>query len=366
MAAPIFRMAKQPPIQSPRARLLVSLNQSNKQKVLAYWASIDAASPDTMAAAAQTHLSEKFCWKGPAPLGEIVGPDALADGVLAPLKSAIPDLKRLTHLFMGGQSSDHVGLDAKDAYWVAGSGYFTGTATGSFIGIPASDRPLRIRWCEFIRFKDDVMVESQMILDFVDWFDQIDLPVLPKSRGAEHVYPAPTGFDGILMDAQNSDESAHTLKLGNGLLYGALNGFDQTALASMGMADYFHPNLKWYGPGGIGACLSFTEFEQLHQQHWLVAFPDRKVVGIESLFAEGRLLAASGVAGVKATHTGTYLGEHASGASLAISGIDFWLRDGDQFTENWVFVDMIDLFNQMGIDLFDRMTTLHQQKGLET
>ncbi len=344
----------------------MSLNQSNKQRALAYWEAIDTARPETMAAAASAHLPEHFCWNGPAPLGQITGSSALAEQVFAPLKAAIPDLKRQTHILMGGQSSDHVGDDAKDAFWVAGTGYLTGTATHSFIGIPATDQPLRIRWSEFIRFKDDEMVESQVILDFVDWFDQIELPVLPKSCGAEHVYPAPTGFNGLLIEPQNIEETTHTLKLGNGLLYGALNGFDQSELASMGMANYFHPNLKWYGPGGIGACLSLSEFEQLHQQPWLIAFPDRKVMGIESLFAEGRLLAASGVAGVEATHTGTYLGEPASGAKLKISGIDFWLRDGDQFTENWIFVDMIDLFNQMGIDLFDRMTTLHQQQSLES
>lgn len=337
-------------------------NQSNKASVLAYWAAIDAANPDTMALAASAHLPEHFCWKGPAPLGKIVGPTELANNALAPFKSAIPDLQRQTHVFMGGQSSDYVGDDAKDAYWVAGTGYFTGTATNNFIGIPATEHRLRIRWAEFIRFKDGVMVESQVILDFVDWFDQIDLPVLPKSRGAEHVYPAPTGFDGILSEQQNNVDTARTLKMGNGLLYGALNGFDQNELVSMGMADYFHPNLKWYGPGGIGACLSFTEFEQLHQQPWLVAFPDRKIKGIESLFAEGRMLAASGVAGVEGTHTGTYLGTPATGADIKFSGIDFWLRDGEQFTENWVFVDMIDLFNQMGIDLFDRMTTRYQQR----
>lgn len=340
----------------------MSENQSNKERVLAYWAAIDAASPDTMASAVSAHLPQNFVWKGPAPLGEIIGPEALARNALAPLKEAIPDLKRQTHIFMGGQSTDHTVDDAKDAYWVAGTGYLTGTATKDFIGIPVTDRPLRIRWAEFIRFKTGVIVESQVILDFVDWFDQIGLSVLPKPRGAEHVYPAPTGFDGVLRAAQNPEDTTYTLKLGNALLYGALNGFDQNELASMGMADYFHPNLKWYGPGGIGACLSFKEFEQLHQQPWLVAFPDRKVMGIESLFAEGNLLAASGVAGVEATHTGVYLSEPATGAHLKISGIDFWLVDGNQFTENWVFVDMIDLFNQMGINLFNRMAMVHQQK----
>ena len=335
--------------------MTVDRNQQNKARVLAYWQAVDDASADQMASVVQEHLPAHFYYKGPAPIGELSGPALLAEQMLAPLKQAIPDLQRQTHLFLGGQSVDHVGDEAKDAFWVCGTGYFTGTAHGSFLGIPASERALRIRWSEFIRFDGDEMVESQVILDFVDWFDQIGLPVLPRSRGASHVYPAATGFDGVLLQPQDEESTAQTLILGQGLLYGGLNGFDENDLSSMGMVDYFHPNLKWYGPGGIGACLSFKEFEQMHQQPWLVAFPDRKIVGLESLFAEGQLLAASGVAGVTATHTGPYLGEQASGASLEVSGIDFWLRQDGQFTENWVFVDMIDLFAQMGIDLFARM-----------
>ena len=59
----------------------------------------------------------------------------------------------------------------------------------------------------------------------------------------------------------------------------------------MGMADYFHPNLKWYGPGGIRACFSFKEFEDLHQRPWLIAFPDRTVVDLDNLIAEAHLSA---------------------------------------------------------------------------
>ena len=126
----------------------------------------------------------------------------------------------------------------------------------------------------------------------------------------------------------------------------------------MGMADFFHPNVKWYGPGGIGACFSLTEFETLHQRPWLEAFPDRKVQNLDALIAEGALLGAAGVAGVCATHSGVYLTTPASGKPITVSGLDFWLRQDGKFTENWVFVDMVDLFAQMGEDLFAR---LHQQ-----
>lgn len=339
------------------------INERNKLRVLDYWQAIDEAPAEQLDDVAAKYLSADFCCKAAAPLGTLKGTEALSQQLLAPLKRAIPNLRRQTHLFLGGQSIEHVDDSAKDAYWVCGAGYLCGRAVARFLGIPATDVDLRIRWSEFIRFDGEQMVGSQLILDFVDWFEQIDFPVLPKPRGAAHVFPAATGFDGVLLEPQANETSADTLKLGHALIYGGLNSFDKDDLSSMGMATYFHANLKWYGPGGIGACLSFREFEVLHQQPWLVAFPDRKVQGLESLIAEGRLLAGSGVAGVRATHSGPYLGEAASGAILDVSGIDFWLRTDGQFTENWVFVDMIDLFAQMGIDLFARMAALRDERG---
>jgi hypothetical protein len=127
------------------------------------------------------------------------------------------------------------------------------------------------------------------------------------------------------------------------------------------MARFFHPNVKWYGPGGIGACLSLREFEDFHQKPWLVAFPDRKVGDLDNLFAEGDFVGASSLPGVHATHTGPYQGHPASGCKTAHNGIDFWRRDGDQFTENWVFVDMLHLFGQMGVDLLAQVQELDKK-----
>jgi predicted ester cyclase len=123
----------------------------------------------------------------------------------------------------------------------------------------------------------------------------------------------------------------------------------------MGMADYFHPQVQWYGPGGIGLCNGFKEFEDLHQKPWLTAFPDRRVQNLDALFAEGVYSAAPGWAGVLATHQGTYLGHPATGRPIRINGLDWWKREGDQYIENWVFVDMPHLFDQMGVDLLAKI-----------
>ena len=157
-----------------------------------------------------------------------------------------------------------------------------------------------------------------------------------------------------MLDAQNEQTTQYSLEHIRKFIFDGLNNYDQSELESMGMADFFHSDVKWYGPGGIGACLSFNEFETLHQKPWLKAFPDRAVQNLDALIAEGSYSGAPGWAGVKATHTGDYLGCPASGNPIAVNGLDFWKRRGEQYIENWVFVDMVHLFRQLGVDLFER------------
>ena len=329
---------------------MTDVNQRNKETARALWDALDT-DPDK----AVSLLPSLERWHGPDPVG-VRDAAGIVRALFAPLRQAVPDLQRETHIFMGGVSSAHEDGRGDGAHWVAATGYYTGRATKAAFGIPATSTDLRIRWGEFLRFdQDGAVIYAQTIWDFVDWFDQIGMPVLPRPKGAQHVYPAPTAYNGVLDAAQSDAVSGATLDLGRSFIFGGLNSFDETDLSSMGMARFFHPNVKWYGPGGIGACLSLKEFETRHQQPWLIAFPDRKVMHLESLFAEDRMLAASGPMGVLATHTGPYLGQAATGARLEVSGLDFWLRTEDQFTENWVFVDMIHLFKQMGVDLFARL-----------
>jgi len=204
--------------------------------------------------------------------------------------------------------------------FVSGTGYFNGTFANDYLSIPATGRH-----------------------------------VLPLSRGIDGVYPPPQANGGVLLNAQDADESDYTLNHIRRFIFEGLNSYDQSELGSMGMADYFHPNVQWYGPGGIGACLSFKEFEENHQRHWLRAFPDRSVQNLDALIAEGSYSGAPGWAGVKATHTGDYLDCEATGQSLIVNGLDFWKLENDVYVENWVFVDMIHLFRQFGVDLFARI-----------
>ncbi|MEM7268634.1 MAG: ester cyclase [Pseudomonadota bacterium] len=323
----------------------------NKALAREYWRACDGGGD------LSDMVADEIVWDGQKPMPRLTSRVALEAQWLTLFRAAFPNVERQFHILMAGASSGRAdgGPDGRD--WVGATGYLNGVAAAEVMGIPPAETPLRLRWGEFLRIEDGRIAEIQMQIDLMDWFEQIGRPVLPAYQGAPRVWPAPTAFDGVLTGDADEDETAQTLELGRGLLFGGLNVFDESDLVSMGMATFFHPNLKWYGPAGIGACLSLKEFEDFHQRPWLDSFPDRKVQDLPSLFAEGRLLAASGPAAVKGTHGGAPFRSSGPGRGqpLEFSGLDFWLRTHGQFTENWVFVDFVHLFDQMGVDLMARM-----------
>jgi predicted ester cyclase len=58
------------------------------------------------------------------------------------------------------------------------------------------------------------------------------------------------------------------------------------------------------------------------------------------------------------THAGAYLGVPPTGRPLTLRVMDFWRVDGKQIAENWVLLDLPDLFRQAGVDLLARWSGL--------
>lgn len=333
------------------------INQKNKQLVWRFWEVLDGKEGGEADALLKNALDPAVTWHGFDPVNELTGVQAFVADFWRPFRSSFPDLYRQTHIFMGGHSNGRIDGDiSKDGkIWVSGTGYFKATFTKDYLGIPATGKAVNIRWGEFCQIENGKITEIYFLLDLVDLMQQVGIQVLPPSRGKDNLYPSPKANDGVLLYAQDEEATKYSLDHIRRFIFDGLNNFDQSDLKSMGMADFFHPDVHWYGPGGIGACLTFKEFETYHQQPWLVAYPDRQVQNLDALIAEGNYTGAPGWAGVKATHTGEYLDCPATGHSIDFNGLDWWKRADEQYIENWVFVDMIHLFRQFGIDLFDRI-----------
>ncbi len=334
----------------------IDLNQANKRLVWDFWRSLEASGPSSAERVAAACMTSDMPWHGPDPINNLAGPREFAERYWRPLLNAFPDLRRTSHMFLGGRSSGNPDGRGDGRMWVGGTGWFTGTFTRDWLAISPNGREVQIRWGEFCCVENGRISEIYLLLDIVDLLQQAGFRILPPSRGRDGVYPPPRDDDAIFLDPQNQVESDQTLDMIRKFIYEGLNVYDQDNLSSMGLADWFHPGVRWYGPGGIGACFSMREFEDMHQSHWLHAFPDRSVQPLDCLFAEGNYTAAAGWHGVRATHLGRYLGCPATGQDLGVNGLDFWRRSGNQFIENWVFVDMLHLFRQFGVDLLRRVS----------
>ena len=183
--------------------------------------------------------------------------------------------------------------------------------------------------------------------------------LLPSSPGEDY-WPRPFGEDGVLLAAQDDAESLKSLRLVEAMI-GGLGKFDGADAGRMNQTTFWSQQMHWYGPCGIGSSRDRKEYERNHQTPFLTAFPDRKGFTHpdggthKARIGEGHFVASTGWPSVRATHLGEYLGTPATGKRISMRVADWWRRDGDLLVQNWVFIDLPDLFLQMGVDLFARL-----------
>lgn len=114
-----------------------------------------------------------------------------------------------------------------------------------------------------------------------------------------------------------------------------------------GQAEFWAEDMKWYGPAGMATTHTLAEY-QADEQPFLDAFPDKNAVD-QAIFGCGAWAAATGHQ--LATHLGEYLGVPATGKKVQIRYMDIWRAENGKLVENWVLIDWIDWFQQLGIDV---------------
>lgn len=297
---------------------------------------------------AERYLHPDLAWHGPHPIDDLAGRDAWVESLWLPLLAAVPDIERRDDLFFAGEFEGR--------QWVCASGHYFGSFRGDWLGIPATGGLVDIRYGEFHAMEDGLVAESYVILDVLDVMRQAGVWLLPPSLGAERAVPGPKTRDGVLLEGADAAESARSLALVEDMLFEGLAGFDRESLRSMGNDRYWHPDMMWYGPAGIGTTRGIAGFQDWHQRPFLAAFPDRKGGNHKARFAEDMYVASTGWPSLTATHTGGgWLGLAPTGRKVGMRVMDFWRREGDLLVENWVFIDIADVLLQLGYDVFERL-----------
>lgn len=295
-------------------------------------------------------ISEDLIFSASRPLEETAGLDAYADEFLRPFQQAFPDVEDQPYLVMG-ESRD-------DDECVSIAGNLIGTFEGEWLGIPPSRQCVRIRYQSHMLLEEGKIVKAWYLFDILDLLRQAGFDLFP-GRGADFAVPPPMSGDGIITYPADSGETEITRRLVSDML-NALCDYDGEDYSSMGdLGRYWDErNMMWYGPAGIGSTRGLKGFQKYHQFPFLTAFPNRGIIAKTDAdhfasYAEGSYACDFGFPSMYASHTGSgWLGLEATGKECTMRVMDFWRREGPRLKENWVMIDLIDVLEQLGIDVF--------------
>ena len=290
------------------------------------------------------------------PFGDITGADYY-DNVLAPLKAALPDVERRQWIVMAG-SDDH-GLD-----WIGIAGTYIGTFINPFLDIPPTGHLAHMRFHEYYRVEKEKIVEVQAIWDIPELMMQAGAWPMAPSLGREGLIPGPATCDG-LRTGSYQETSTKSKQLIIDMLT-AMTRHPKEPPDAMEMPRYWHPKMNWYGPAGIGTGRGISGFRNWHQIPFLAGMPDRGAYRDEltyHFFADGPYVAVTGWPNMKQTLSdGGWMGIAPSGQTVTMRSLDFWRIEGDQIRENWVLVDLLDLYQQLGVDVLKRMCEFNKAR----
>ncbi|MDJ0928612.1 MAG: ester cyclase [Gammaproteobacteria bacterium] len=325
--------------------------QAAKQTVLEFHRDLLAASDPELAAVNGRFCTPEFVWNGSFPFNRLDGSDAVAANFWQPLKRAFPDLERRDDIFMAGQF--------EGGTFVASTGHLLGTFMRDWLDVPPTGKPKFLRYGEFHRVTDSGIAETFVIYDLIGFFRQLGLELMPASLGLEILTPGPATQDGLLIDSQDPAESQRSLQLVEDMIYVGLTGHDEADLPVDLLGKWWHPDMMWYGPSGIGTTRGITGFKKNHQIPMRMGLSERDAGHHKARFAEGSFTCSVGWPSYYAKHTGSgWMGLPPTGKAIGMRVMDWWRRDGDLLRENWVFIDLVDTFNQLGYDMLARMREL--------
>jgi predicted ester cyclase len=314
--------------------------------------------PDSIAAPIKALFAPdaqiKLCY----PFGTLSGGEAYLSEALTPLSKALPDLERRDMIMLAGTTPE--GQD-----WVGCMGNYMGTFTSAFLDIPPTGHLAHMRYHEFFRIEDDQVVEVQAIWDIPELMMQAGAWPMAPQLGKYLCTPAPMSGDGLFVTGDGQNTQDHVLAMLTDLCKYPANPDP----AIMNLDVYWHPRFNWYGPCGIGTGRGISGFRNWHQIPFLRGMPDRKLDAAGDLmshwFGQGDYVCETGWPNMRLTLSDDgWMGIAPSGKEVLLRSLDFWRMEGDKIRENWVLVDILDLYDQVGVDVLARMKEFNKARNV--
>lgn len=328
--------------------------QAAKDVLRPYRAGLYDVSVDSAAAVSGIFTAESVA-RMAFPFGEFAAQE-LWETVFDPLVMAWPDLERREAILIAGH-------DEHGALWVGSGGTYVGTFVAPWLDIPPTGRVTHMRFHEFFRVEGGQIAEMQALWDIPEVMMQAGAWPLAPSLGREWHVPAPATSDGLgPHDAEKTAASrAHVVDM----LHHMKRHPSQGGPEVMEMPRFWHEKMSWYGPSGIGTGRGIGGFRKVHQIPFLAAMPDRGQYLDEITYhfmAEGDYVGVTGWPNMIQTLShGGWMGIAPAGKRITMKSLDFWRLENGLIRENWVLVDLLDVYDQLGVDVFARMREMTGQ-----
>lgn len=339
----------------------MDVTSANKALIAPLRAAMYDFSETSVRAALEQVLAPDAICRFAHPLRDMVGPGALYQTAYAPLFAAIPDLERRDFIVIGGKT-EH------GDNWVGCGGNYVGTFLAPWLDIPPTGHLVHMRFHEFYRISGGKVVEIQALWDIPEVMMQAGAWPMAPSLGREWHIPGPATNDGIVAgpwDATRSQTSCdHIVDMLNHMKRHPSQGGAEV----MEMDRFWHPRMNWYGPAGIGTGRGIEGFRNWHQIPFLAGMPDRGQYVDDityHFFGDADYAAVTGWPDMiqTVTHDG-WMGIAPSGKRITMCSLDFWRIENGLIRENWVMVDLLDAYRQLGVDVFARLREFNKARNM--
>ena len=335
---------------------------ANKRFVREALGRVAEASPATLDGALAATYHPDAQWRGSHPMNEMTGLEAIAANVWQPLLTSFPDLERRDTILIGG---DYEGNDL-----VAAVGHYCGTFRSDWLTIPATGRPIYLRYGEVHRLVGGKIAQSTVLIDVLDVIRQAGFWPIAPSLGVEERWPAPFTADGVVLTEQDpalSEVNFARMRKMHSLLgeHGDVVTMGRDALLIPSQQWGWHPKMMWYGPCGIGTTRGIQGYVDYHRLPFRIAF--RNIQGYQHYIriSDGPYTATGGWPSIVCEHLGgSFLGIGPTGRKVTMRVMDFYLHHEGLIRENWVPIDIIHLLLQMDVDVFGRMQSFFRRGAL--
>ena len=338
-------------------------NIKNKKKIRLLLKKIAESSLDDLNTVISNTYNEKAEVRAFHPINDLKGITDIHDVLWKPLLQAFPDLERRDNLIIGGSF--------QNKNFVSTIGHLTGTFTNEWLNVPPNGKTIHLRTCEVHQIVEGKIIQSHILIDTIDFIRQAGFWLINSSLGAEGMWPGPITGDGTTFENLDKKLSASSLEQGL-TMQRSLNIKPETEpyatdqmirekLINHPQKEYWHPKMMWYGPCGIGTARGLSGFVDHHQLPFRKTFKERNYwkIGHYVELGDGPYSMTAGWHSIDAIHgKKDWLGYAATGKSVTMRVMDFYLHDEGLIRENWVPIDIMHILKQIDIDVLQLIKEL--------